>query len=83
MSDIHLVGIDTDGSTVWRNANAELDEKYNSGEQPTDEEYSILFEAGWNGITVPWEIPDEPDSRCTSDDPNNHQGDTCPVHEAS
>jgi hypothetical protein len=20
--------------------------------------------------------------RCTSDDPNNHQGDTCPVHEA-
>ena len=23
----------------------------------------------------------EPDLRCTSDDPTNHQGDTCPIHE--
>ena len=22
------------------------------------------------------------EARCTSDDPNNHQGDTCPIHES-
>lgn len=25
--------------------------------------------------------PDEAGPQCTSDDPNNHQGDTCPIHE--
>jgi len=31
--------------------------------------------------TVSDEVTFEVKSRCTSDDPTNHQGDTCPVHE--
>ena len=35
----------------------------------TLQSYRIEWWSGWYG--------------CTSDDPNNHQGDTCPIHETS
>jgi len=31
--------------------------------------------------TISDEVTFEVKSRCTSDDPANHQGDTCPIHE--
>ena len=39
----------------------------------------------WNGddstVVDRWAYAQEEAEDCTSDDPNNHQGDTCPVHE--
>ena len=29
-----------------------------------------------------WHMTEIKEIVCTSDDPNNHQGDTCPIHEA-
>lgn len=45
-----LVGVDTDGSSIWRDG----DEVYNSGDELTNDEAEELTVSGWDGKTMPW-----------------------------
>jgi len=47
-----LVGVDADGSSVWRDG----DEIYNSGDQLEDDEVRELMASGWDRQTRPWVI---------------------------
>ena len=44
-------------------------------------DYGVAYQFVEDAREALWDYTQEDNLACTSDDPNNHQGDTCPIHE--